>query len=76
MAAISDELGEYIARDTQLVRDLGWEEFVKERRGQGEFSDLGGVEHPARRLLRKYPHRGGMWFCWENGGRRVSGEHP
>ena len=41
---IPGEPGEYIARDTGLVRDLGWEEFVKKRMSRGEFSDLGEVD--------------------------------
>ena len=58
LTAIPDELGDYIARDERLVRDLGWEDFVKKRRGQVDLSDMGGLDHPDRRLLRKYHHRG------------------
>ena len=33
------------------------------RRGQGDFSDLGGVDHPPRRLLSQYHHiAGGCGF--------------
>ena len=41
-----------------MVEDLVWEGFVRERRGQGYLSDLGGVEHRACRLIRQYQHRG------------------
>ena len=40
LTTISDELGEFIARYTRLVGDLVWEEFVKRRRGRGDFSRL------------------------------------
>ena len=40
------------------MRSLVWDDFVKERRGWGDSSDLVGVDHPDRRLLRKYQHRG------------------
>ena len=55
---ISNELGEYIARDGRLARDLGREEFVKNRRVQVDFSDLQLVDHRAHCLLRKDRHRG------------------
>ena len=58
MIAIPDKLGEYLARDVQLVRDLGWEDFVRDRIGQGHFSDLEGVNQLSRCLLRQYWHRG------------------
>ena len=54
-----DDIGDYIARDVRLVRDLVWEDFVKDSRGQRDFSDIGGVEHPDCCLLRKSQHRGG-----------------
>ena len=37
LTAIPDEIGDYIARDARLARDLGREGFIKERRGQGDF---------------------------------------
>ena len=43
MTKIPDDISECIARNTRLMRYLGWEEFFKERRGRGEFSDLRGV---------------------------------
>ena len=38
------------------MRDLVWEDLVKERRGWRDSSYLVGVDHPDRRLLRKYQH--------------------
>ena len=35
LTIIPDELSEYIARESRLVRDLVWEDFVKDRRGWG-----------------------------------------
>ena len=58
MAVVDAELGELIARDVGLVTQLGWEEFVKRRRGRGDLTEMQGVKHPARRLLRGYAFRG------------------
>ena len=41
-----------------MVEKLGWEGFVKERRGRGDMTEMKGVHHPARRLLRGYALRG------------------
>ena len=49
-------------RDTMLVRNLGWEVFAIERRVQGDFSDLGGVDNLSDHLLRQYHHRGRPLF--------------
>ena len=54
---IPDEIGKCISQDALLVNDLGRENFFKERQGRGDFLYLGGVDHPARRLLRHYQHR-------------------
>ena len=62
LTEIPDEIGEYFVRETLLVRDLGWDGSVRDRRGQGYFSDLIGVEHPVRRILRQYLHRGSPVF--------------
>ena len=51
---IEEALGKLIERDVELVRKLGWEEFVTRRRGRGEMD----VRHPARNLLRGYSMRG------------------
>ena len=54
LTQIPDKIGKCIARDTLLVRDLGWGRFFRERRGWGAFAYLGGVYHPSCRLLRQY----------------------
>jgi len=48
------ELGELIERDAKLVEDLGWDKFVRGRRGVGDLTEMENVQHPARRLLRRY----------------------
>ena len=55
---IPTELGEYIDRDVTLLKRLGWTEFIRQRRGQGDFASLDNVHHPARRLLKLYKYRG------------------
>jgi hypothetical protein len=55
---ISEELGELICRDVDLLTRVGWRDFVKHRRGRGDFSNLDNVNHPARRLLRQLKHQG------------------
>ena len=56
-SSISAELGESILRDVQLVDDLGWEAFVRQRRQRGDLGKLEG-DHPANRLLHQYKHHG------------------
>jgi len=42
-----------------LVRELGFETFVCQRRGRGDFTNLSKTRnHPAHRLLRQYAARG------------------
>lgn len=55
---VSKDLGEYIARDVKLLQQLGWHQFVKQRRPHSDFSNLANVHHPARRLLQHYKSRG------------------
>ena len=52
------ELGELIQRDVELLSQLGWQKFVKQRRGDGDIASLNNINHPARRLLLNYKHRG------------------
>jgi hypothetical protein len=54
----SEELGELIMRDVELLSRVGWRSFVKHRRGRGDFSSLDNVNHPARRVLMHLKHRG------------------
>ena len=51
------ELGECIKNDVQLLRTVGWDQFIKSKKGLGEFSDFPFC-HPARRLLLHYKHHG------------------
>ena len=37
---LPQELGELIQRDVAAVRKLGWEEFLRERRGKGDLTDM------------------------------------
>ena len=55
---ITEELGNLIRRDVELLRREGWPALVKSRRSRGDFASLNHVEHPARRLLMMYKHRG------------------
>ena len=57
-ASLPDDIGKYVARDAKEVERLGWAEFVRRRRGRGDYSSLADVKHPAQRLLRQYKHRG------------------
>eukprot|EP00956_Cyclotella_meneghiniana_P017972 scaffold29676_cov59-Cyclotella_meneghiniana.AAC.1 len=52
------ELGELIQRDVELLSQVGWQKFVKQRRGDGDIASLNNINHPARRLLLNYKHRG------------------
>ena len=53
----SSELGEYVANDVALLNSLGWEAFVKSKRGRGDIGHL-TKPHPANRLLHHYKHHG------------------
>ena len=52
------ELGELIQRDVELLSQVGWQTFVKQRRSDGDIASLNNINHPARRLLLNYKHRG------------------
>ena len=47
-----------IARDVHLLSRLGWQEFVRLRRGRGDIASLDAIKHPARRLLSLLKSRG------------------
>ena len=55
---MTEELGELIRRDVELLRQEGWSALVRSRRARGDFASLDNVDHPARRLLKLYKHRG------------------
>ena len=54
----STELGEYVREDAELLKRVGWPDFVKHLRSRSDFASLDEVHHPARRLLNFYKHRG------------------
>jgi hypothetical protein len=51
-ASVDLNLRKYIDHDAHLLSTIGWNEFVRERRGRGDLGDL-EFEHPAARLLRQ-----------------------
>ena len=57
-AQLPDNISKYVTRDAGEVKRLGWTEFVRRRRGRGDFASLVDVKHLVQRLLRQYKHRG------------------
>lgn len=52
-------LGTYIARDVGLLQELGWERFIRTRRGKSDLNEaVGAIRHPARSHLRHLRRRG------------------
>ena len=43
--SLSDDLGKIISRDVMIMTKLGWEYFVNQRRGRGNFASLGASLH-------------------------------
>jgi len=41
-----------------LLKKLGWKQFVKSRRPQGDLADLSGLPRPAKRLFQHYKSHG------------------
>ena len=57
--SVSEELGELIAKDCLLLSRVGWQKFVRHRRGRGDFASLDNItSHPARNLLLRMKHEG------------------
>ena len=52
------DICKYVICDAEEVTWLGSTEFVRRQQGRGDFASMSEVEHPARRLLRQYKHRG------------------
>ena len=48
---LPDDIGKYVARDAKEVKRPRWTEFVRRRRGRGDFTSLADVKHPLQRLL-------------------------
>ena len=56
--AIPDDLGKLINADNALFKKVGWEQFIRLRRGRSNFPPLGNLRHPAKRILQQYSDRG------------------
>ena len=56
-AVVPAELGELVDRDSALVEELGWREFVRRRRPRSDIGSL-HVPHPGNRILNHYKHHG------------------
>ena len=55
---MSNDLGTVISHHTKLLRKLGWSKFVRTVRETSDLTTLENVNHPAKRLLKHYKHRG------------------
>ena len=55
---ISADLGTYVTRDVKLLKEMGWNSFVRHRRQRGDFADVAKLPHPASRLLQHYKAHG------------------
>ena len=73
---ISAELGTYVTRDVKLLKEMGWNSFVRHRRQRGDFADVAKLPHPASRLLQHYKVHGAPVKLttkpWKNTHRRIS----
>ena len=57
VAPLPSELGKCIKQDVELLRRVGWKQFVRMKRGVGDLGTL-NFDHPAQQLLRHYKHHG------------------
>ena len=57
-ALLPDDIGNYVVRNAEEVTRLGWTEFVRRRRGRGDFASMLEVKQLERCLLRQYKHCG------------------
>ena len=80
---ISEELGKCVARDAELVTQLGWEGFVEHHRPRGDLTDLRNVDHSAKHILKQYRDRGvpvrfstGPWTTERLEAALARGAHP
>ncbi len=56
---LTDELGTYIKQDSKMLSELGWTEFIRQKRGQSDLaSGVGQLPHPANQLLSHLRRRG------------------
>ena len=56
--SIPDDLGKLIEDDHKLFLQLGWEQFIRLKRGRGNFTSLQKLRHPAKRIIKHYSTRG------------------
>ena len=56
-ACLPADLGKCIAQDIELLQQVGWRRFVQLQRPKQDLGSL-NFQHPAKRLLRHYKHRG------------------
>ena len=54
---LAADLGEYIAHDAALINNIGWDAFVRARRGRNDFGTL-QYPHPANTYLRQLHKHG------------------
>jgi hypothetical protein len=52
------KLGEYVRRDSHLLRQLGWKRFVLSRRRCGDLSPCLNLDHPAAPILQSLSTQG------------------
>ena len=55
---MTQELGELIRKDCQLLSRVGWQKFVHLRRNGGDLASLDNVHHKARDLLQTMKEQG------------------
>ena len=56
--SLSDDIDKLISWYSIIVAELGWEKFVEQRRGRGDFSILEAIPHAYCHFLRQYEHLG------------------
>ena len=64
---LPDNLCNLISGYATLVEKFGWEDFVNQRRGKGDFTRPEAVPHPTHRLIRQYNHWGAPNILEEKG---------
>ena len=57
-SSIPDDLGKLIHADNESFHKLGWEQFIRSKRGRGNFTSLSKLRHPAKRIINQYSKRG------------------
>ena len=57
------DVGKCIHDDCSLLEELGWEKFVRSKRGSSDFGSF-DFNHPVKRLLKKYKVNGALVKLW------------